>query len=265
MQEYRALLCWTQEQLRECEVTLTSMAKAIFDAWGCDAETSIDFRCQLLSESTNLTLTNLSHIPDQAFSGCGIWILPQNKVRQFIQTELFGISRLAAESNNDNPVANELVETVLSEYWRSVAALAIDTSLQTELSDTQSVLPDYATCIWSGYVHVRCDLLNLDLIFSPEIVHKIAGGVSSPKKSNKPLFSLEQAVFETPISLHLKLAPLVMDLDAIQTLQTGDVILLPHALADPIKIESDDKNVYFSAYLGKQNDRLGIELVPNKK
>ncbi|VVE90701.1 hypothetical protein PBR20603_04688 [Pandoraea bronchicola] len=74
------------------------------------------------------------------------------------------------------------------------------------------------------------------------------------------LTKLSAALAHTQVSLRVRLDGPLLALGVLTDLREGDIVALPHALSMPLHVETPTGEPVCRAYLGRQKDRLAIEL-----
>jgi hypothetical protein len=144
-------------------------------------------------------------------------------------------------------------------------ALAIDGGATAgfDPSSAADTLPPEAFRAWSGGVRVPMPGFDdLALYLAGPTVARMNPPRRSPTSAGKvPLTVLTAAAVRTSVPVTAQLHPVELTLGQIRSLQVGDVVVLPHALEQPLRVVPGHGAVLCEAYLGRSGSHRSLELL----
>jgi hypothetical protein len=211
------------------------------------------------------------HADTPAAAQAGAWLVcettaPGGRVPQPVQLVGRQVYGAGAEAGAGS-IASELCGEALAQLagmLRTVLALDAGADAGFAPSAVADTLPHPAFREWAGGVRVPLPGFDgLVLYLSGPAVSRMA----PPKRAHSPagkvaLTPLSQAAGQARLVLRVQLQSVELTLGQITSLQAGDVVILPHALEDPLQLVSGTGAVLCQAYLGQTASRRALELLP---
>lgn len=261
------------------EATLAQLARRLDEAWqswcaGWGFESGA-VRCWNASAAPQLydTVRHWSHAGVLATDG--LWLgVAERAPADWIRRGAFDV---AAEGQT-TPIA-PIADRVALDAWRDLQhtlACAVGAEASAEAPEAATGLPAGHRLPWSGAVAVRLALAHgpLDAV----VVHlgpgaAAHGGERVPravvaKASCEPLTPVAEALGQRPVTLAVHLSEVDIELGMLQSLQTGDVVMLSHALEQPATVRWADVSrqgetpTLFHGHLGRVGPRKAIAVHP---
>lgn len=126
---------------------------------------------------------------------------------------------------------------------------------------------------WSGAVVVRTEICGCTAtVVVNSLMRKIlsqANLAGAPRmqtrqddtSSGASLRAVTESIRNHRLSLNVRLSDVEIDLGTLEQLQIGDVIPLPHALSETLKVFNSDGELVCNGFLGKIEDQKALELM----
>jgi hypothetical protein len=181
---------------------------------------------------------------------------------QLVGRQVFG----AGARVEPGSIAAELAQEALAQLaavLRIVLAAGSDAD-GFDLASAAGFLPQDEFREWSGGVRVALPGFDgLALYLTGATVARL----NPPKRAvaaarKPPLVPLTDAAGKARMALQARLQPVELTLGQIRTLQLGDVVVLPHALDQPLQVRTGTGSLLCEAYLGRQGAHRSLELLP---
>jgi hypothetical protein len=133
--------------------------------------------------------------------------------------------------------------------------------------DLQSELPKNEFHAWSGCVKVSLPASGNAAIYLNGAVARNLLAVPQGDRASKPvggLTPLQDAAGKTVVGLNLRLNPVELTFGQLKSLQVGDVVILPHAVEEPLCLVTQSDALLCKAYLGRSDDRRALQVAQRK-
>jgi len=160
------------------------------------------------------------------------------------------------------------------EIQRVLAVFPGDKTEDTDfVASRKSVIPSAHHRLWSGAVNVTfplSDMFSLQLHIGPNRAAALMAAsdremappaVSDPVREATAVVPLSEAIAGQMTQLRVELTTLDISVGSLQALATGDVLLLSHALTQPLQVSTAQGEVLCGAYLGQAQGQRAIELI----
>lgn len=185
---------------------------------------------------------------------------------------LFGDTRVTPRSPGDHPVVAEEIVRIAWQDWRDRLS---DLCPGLLLSEGAASTGGLTTALpWSGEVIVQVPWCGGEWQIALEgerIAALLAGTRVAPldatgqqtqnEGATRPsVASMQTALIDEPIRLRAELHGVTLTLGQFHALRAGDVVVLEHALDEPLPLLCDDRTFVCHGWLGQQHGRLALEL-----
>jgi len=171
-----------------------------------------------------------------------------------------------AVSTDPDSIAAEMSQAALDDLVRGLrGVLGVEAVPERfDLAAVATTLPDEAFRLWSGGVRVGlpgfADLaLYLD---GAAVAGLVPAKQAVPVSAKAPLTPLLDAAREHTVAIQARLHGVELTIGQLKSLQVGDVVVLPHALEEPLQIVASSGSTVCHAYLGRSGSQRALEVVP---
>jgi len=245
------LVAWSAPQLEALGAALQRAVAQWREAWGLPAATGAA-RCAAAEPETVLR-EGWRMLGD---SSAAAWLHVPAESAGALAQFLFGAETQA-------PVATGVAEACTRDGQRRLCALL---GLPDADALPQSPPPGVGQP-WSGAVQATLEATpGWTLLISAEAMHAwcrrngVPTQAGDPARAREPLCSATDAMGSRTVPVHVELAGCEIDLGALQGLQIGDVVRLPHAVDAPARLTDSHGQLLFEGYLVAHQGRKAIEL-----
>lgn len=132
--------------------------------------------------------------------------------------------------------------------------------------DTAAPLPAGMLAPWSGAVRVGLPGFDgISLFLNGAAVARLLPPRQARDRAPKPaLTTLLQAAQARVVDLQARLRGVELSIGQLASLQPGDVVILPHALDEPLQLVAATGETVCHAYLGRDGAHRAIEVLPHQ-
>jgi hypothetical protein len=125
-------------------------------------------------------------------------------------------------------------------------------------------LPPQAFHAWAGCVKLSLPGSGGAAIYLNGVAARNLLGAGQGESAPNPIGGLtpiQQAAGATTIGLGVRLNPVELTFGQLKSLQVGDVVILPHAVEEPLRVVTQFDTLLCKAYLGRSGDRRALQVV----
>jgi hypothetical protein len=207
--------------------------------------------------------------PAAEFQASSAWIGCDANASRNVSVPLYQLmtSILFDERADASSIAAEICNTACIDLLSTLrATLKLEGGDEFVLAAKQDEpLPAHVFGAWSGGVAIPLPVTKAGLIvyLNGACAEKILGRSSeiSSQMRRPPQVPLLEALRAQPIHLHVGLRSVALSLGQLESLALGDVVVLPHALEEPVRVTGPSGEDLCVAYLVRKDERRAVELL----
>lgn len=244
------LRSWSDAQLHDYAMHLQAAVGRWAAAWEVDSVGDATVRC-LPAAAPDAQAWSWQALGSH--QSAAVWFAQTEDVHDWIAQQLFEADKVRT------PVLKTVCEACMRDLRSQLA-----TALRVE--GARLVPPPRGEQLgsWCGAVIAILPIPVLVLATGAGVaacVNDPESGKASKAMPASSLTRIDEAVAGCFISLRAAMQPCDLDVGALQRLQPGDVVRLPHALDRPLQIEFDDGHAAFAGALVRKRGARAVELV----
>jgi hypothetical protein len=274
------LLHWTDEDLASIGAALAQVCADWAREWVIRAEAGALGHCGVDVKATRVTAAPaaraIAALPLHTESVAGqrqairAWIgLPASSsaarvpsVVQMTGHVVFGDSFSAEPGSIAAELSAAALDSLVSAIRNTLGVESTDNAAL-DPATVEPGLPGSDFHVWSGGVRFALPWPGDLAIYlnGPSARKLLPPADTTPSVAKSGLTSLRDAAQGSTISLEARLTGVCLTLGQIKSLQVGDVVVLPHALDDPLCLVTESGNEICKAYLGRTSEWRSLEVV----
>jgi hypothetical protein len=256
--DFQPLRHWTTAQLADLDDAVGQVLASWCEAWGLNAGL-VEARSRAAVDDADGSVSSWEAMLPNAVAEQQLWAagLPTTTALMALMFEERAPIAQAA------PIAKQLAEIARAELSERLRGLGAPTA-KAAIGYATTVPPVAHDRRWSGAVVARCAMPfgALVLHFGPlAAAARMRPAAPTKAQAQTPLVPLREVLDTRRLPLRVEFTEVELDVGALQALAVGDVVLLPHALAQPLKAQVGGTGLRCSAYLGARDGMRAIELV----
>lgn len=197
-------------------------------------------------------------------SGEAVWVMLPNGIERLLEQLMFGLHDMDATS--DKHLASRLGTDVAADALEDLLQCLVH-ALAGKASQAAPALAPAPLLYRRGSGAVVCTVAlgerALRLLLAPQVLPQPA--LRKKRTESAPLVPLHQALARLPIHLSVEVCSTELTLGYLRTLAVGDVLALPMAIDQELRVIGPGGSTVCHAHLGAMSGSYAVELMKKEQ